>query len=181
MRAQKEIDFNEVDWSKIDKEKAEFICKEGAARLDAIHKGYDAITARATGMLSFSMSALTALTGFFVTNFATKLEALFIPLFAMSICAWVFLFAILILLLFILIPKGLSSAQGSPSAYLTGGYYHKSMENIIKGNIQPLHESINKDDAIHRSRVNLYRTAVVLFATFPVISAGVWAVGLFFL
>lgn len=172
MKAQDNIHFSKIEWEKIDREKAEFIYNEAIARLDSIHKSDEGITNKALNMLSFSLPILTALTAFFVLQWGS----LSIPLLAMSVCFGIFLIAILVLLLLILIPKGISSAQGGPSAYFTDNYYLNSIENILKGNIQTLHLCINDDLAIQRSRANLFRGAVLLFAIFPLISAVVWAV-----
>ena len=172
MQKQRKIDPSKIKWSEIDREKAEFIYNEAIARLDSIHKNNEGITNKAIGMLSFSMPILTALTGYFILQYG-KLST---PLIAMSICSGVFLLAILILLLLILIPKGINSAQGEPSTYLNGDYYLKSIEDIFKGNIQTLQEYIDADGVVQRSRANLFLFAVVLFVSFPIISAGVWFV-----
>jgi hypothetical protein len=172
MQAQDNIDFTKIKWSKIDREKAEFIYNEAIARLDSIHKNDEGITNKALNMLSFSLPILTALTAFFVLQWGS----LSVPLIAMSVCAGVFLIAILALLLLILLPKGISSAQGGPSAYFTDNYYLSSMKDILKGNIQTLQQDINEDLGIQRSRAYLFRAAVLLFAIFPVVSVIVWAV-----
>jgi membrane protein implicated in regulation of membrane protease activity len=170
-----EIDFSVIDWSKVGLKKAEFIYGEAIARLDSIHKNNDGITNKAIGMLSFSLPILTALTGYFILQWGN----MSVPLFFMSICSGVFLFAILVLLLLVLLPKGLNSAQGEPSAYFTDNFYSNSMEYILKGNILTLHRYINEDYAVQKLRANFFWVAVVLFAAFPIISAGVWAVASF--
>jgi hypothetical protein len=172
MLAKDDIDFTKIDWSKIDKKKAKFIYNEAIARLDSIHRNNDVITNKALSMLSFSVPILTALVGFFVLQWG-KLST---PLIAVSVCAAAFLLAILILLLLILVPRGINSAQGEPSTYFKGNYYLNSMDNIFKGNIQTLHEYIIEDRAIADSRANLFKVSVILYAAFPFITAGVWAV-----
>ena len=162
----------QIDWSKIDREKAEFIYNEAIARLDFVHGNIDGITNKALGMLSFSLPILTALTGYFVLQWG-KLST---PLLAVSVCAAIFLFAILVLLLIILLPRGINSAQGEPSTYFTSNYYQKDMDDIFKGNIQALQQSINDDMRILTLRAYLFRAAIILFTAFPVITAVVWAV-----
>jgi hypothetical protein len=176
MKEKDKIDFSKIKWKKINREKAEFIYNEAIARLDSIHRNNEGITSKALGMLSFSMPILAALTGYFIL----QIEELSTPLLAMSICAGFFLFAILVLLLLILLPRGINSAQGAPSAYFSKDYYLSSMLDILKGNIETLHQYIIEDGAIQRSRANLFLVAVVLFAVFPIISAVVWAVAYFF-
>jgi membrane protein implicated in regulation of membrane protease activity len=171
MQAQDNIDFNKINWSEIDREKAEFIYNEAIARLDSIHKNMEGITNKALGILSFSMPILTALTGFFVLQWGS----LSAPLFAASVSSAIFLFAILVLLLLILLPRGLNSAHGRPAAYFTNDYYLKNMEGIFKGNIQTVHQYIIDDSKILSFRGNLFRAVIVLFAAFPLIAAGVWA------
>jgi membrane protein implicated in regulation of membrane protease activity len=167
MKAQDSTDFSKINWSGIDKEKAEFIYNEAIARLDSIHKNIDGITNKALGMLTISIPIMTALVGFFVIRWGNISTALF----ATSICAIVFLFAILVVLLLILLPRGVNSAQGEPSTYFTDDYYLQNMENIYKGNIQTLQNYINGDRAVLNLRGNLFRAAVLLFASFPAITA----------
>jgi len=174
MREQSNIDFAKIDWQKIDREKAEFIYNEAIARLDSIHRNIDVITNKALSMLSFSVPVLSALTGYFFLQWG-KLSA---PLLAVSVCAASFLFAILVLLLLVLWPRGINSAQGEPSTYLNlkDNYYLNSLDNIFKGNIQTLHRYIIEDRALMDLRANLFSASVVLFTAFPLIAAGVWAV-----
>jgi len=172
MRTQYNIDFIKVDWSKIDGEKAEFFYNEAVARLDSIHQNIEGITNKAVGMLSFSLPVLTALTGFFVLQWGI----LSVPLFAASICSAISLFAILILLLLILLPRSINSARGGPEAYFKDNFYQGDMESIFKGNVQTLHRYIVEDQEILYLRGNLLRAVIILFSVFPLITAGVWAV-----
>ena len=168
----KTIDFTKIEWAKIDKEKAEFIYNEAIARLDSIHRNNDAVTNKAQSMLSLALPILTAITGYFVLQWGN----LSTPLLFMSVCSAVLLFAILVLLLLILVPRGINSAQGEPSAYFSDDYYLNSMENIFKGNIQEVNKYIREDSGIQIYRANLFRAAVIVFALFPIVAAGVWAV-----
>jgi len=172
MKVQNSIDFAKIDWLKIKRKKAEFIYNEAIARLDSIHRNIDVITNKALGMLSFSVPVLTALTAYFVLQWGTLSP----PLLAVSVCAAVFLLAILVLLLLILVPRGINSAHGEPSAYFTGDYYQKDMDTILKGNIQTIQQSINQDISILNLRANLFRAVIILFTAFPVITAVVWVV-----
>jgi len=172
MKAEKTIDFTEIDWSRIDKEKAEFIYGEAIARLDSIHKNNDIITNKALSMFSVTLPVLAALTGYLILQGAN----LSIPILAMSVCSILFLFAILVLLLLILVPKGINSAQGGPAAYFADNFYLYSMTDILKGNIQALYQNINEDSAIQEKRADYFRIAIVLFGSFPIISALVWFV-----
>jgi hypothetical protein len=172
MKTQSKFDFSNIKWSKVDREKANFIYGEAIARLDAIHKGNDAINDKASGMLSFSMPVLTALVGFIVSQWGVAK----VPALAASVCAALFLFAILVLLLFILMPRGINSAQGEPSTYLGNNYYSEKMKIFLRGNIEILQDYIEKDSVTQKSRADLYWAAVLLYAIFPVISAVVWIV-----
>jgi hypothetical protein len=166
MKAQDEFDFSKIDWSEIDEKKAEFIYNEAIARLDSIHKNNDSITNKALGMLTIAIPIMTALVGFFVIRWGNISTFLFVT----SICAIAFLFAILVLLLLILLPRGVNSAQGEPLTYLTNDYYLQEMDNIYKGNIQTLQKYINEDRKILGCRGYLFTAAVLLFALFPVIT-----------
>ena len=168
----KTVDFSTIEWETVDKDKAEFFYREATAKLNSIHKNIDSITNKAIGMLSFSLPVLTALTGYFVLQWG----ALSVPLIAASVCSTALLFAILVLLLFILLPMGLNSAQAGPKAYFQEGYYARSMEDIIKGNIQTLSRYIDEDMAVLYLRGNLFRMVIALAAAFPVIVCTVWAI-----
>ena len=172
MKAGVNFDFSAVDWDSVPSEKAAFIYNEAIARLDTIHKNIDGMTNKALGVLSFSLPVLAALVGYFILQWGT----LSFPMIAASICAVVFLFAILVLLLLILLPRGLNSAQGEPAAYFTGDYYRSDMDNILRGNIQTLQRYINEDRAILNWRGKVFRAAIILYTAFPVITAAVWAV-----
>jgi len=163
MQEQNEIDFTKIEWSKIDKEKAEFFYNEAIARLDSIHKNNEAITRKALTMLSFSVPILTALIGYFLLQW----ETLTVPLQIISFLSGVFLFIIFILLLFVIVPEGLNTAQGEPSTYLSKKYYLNSMETILKGNIKELHKYIKEDLLVQDSRAKNFKIAVIIFAFFP--------------
>ena len=176
MKTQNKVDFSNIEWSKIDREKAEFIYNEAIARLDSIHKNNDGITNKALGMLSFSLPILTALVGFFILQYGI----LSTPYQAISICSIIFLSVILVLLLFILIPKEISTAQGGPSAYFSDGYYLGSMTDIFKGNIQTVQQCIYEDSTVQRKRAILFKAAVLLYAFFPIVIIVVWIVASLF-
>jgi membrane protein implicated in regulation of membrane protease activity len=171
MKSLNGINFTQIDWTKLDREKSEFIYNEAIARLDSIHKNIDRITDKALGMLSFAMPVLAALVGFFLVQWGSLSTALF----SASVCAVIFLFAVLVLLLLILLPRGVNSAQGEPETYFTNGYYLNTMETIYKGNIQALHNYINEDRAILNMRGKLFRAAIVLLAAFPLAASAVMA------
>jgi len=167
MKTDKTIDFTKIEWSKIGRKKAEFIYNEAIARLDSIHKNNDGITNKALGLLTISLPIMTALIGFFILQYGT-LSAILV---ATSVCSAIFLFVILVVLLLILIPREVNSAQGEPLTYFTDDYYLQEMGNIYKGNIQALQNCINEDRAVLNYRGKLFMAAVLLFASFPVVTA----------
>jgi hypothetical protein len=172
MKAQDNIDFSRIEWDKIKRKEADFFYNEAIAYLDLIHKNIEGITNKAIGMLSFSMPILTALAGFFVFQWGS----LSAPLLAALISSMFMLFAALFLLLLILVPKGINSAQGEPKAYLSGNYHLSNMGCILKGNIQTVHQYIIEDRALLNWHGKLLRYAIVLLATFPVFAIIVWTV-----
>jgi hypothetical protein len=176
MKAQSGTDFSKINWSKIDREKAEFIYTEAIATLDSFHENMESITTKALGMLTLSLPIITALVGFFVIRSGNISS----PLLVTSICAILYLCAILVVLLLILLPKGTNSAQMEPMQYFTEDYYLREMDDIFKGNIQILQKLIDKDHAVLIFRANLFRVAILLFAFFPVIAAIVVAISMLF-
>jgi magnesium-transporting ATPase (P-type) len=172
MQAQGGTDFSKINWSKIDREKAVFIYEEAKAILESFHENMESLTTKAFGLLTISLSIMTALVGFIVISWGNISP----PLFAASICAIVFLLAILVVLLLIILPKGTKSAQMEPSSYFEDGYYLREMEDIYKGNIRILQDCIDKDHKVLMLRAGLFKAAVLLFACFPVITAIVAAI-----
>ncbi|MDR2607583.1 MAG: hypothetical protein LBC57_04255, partial [Treponema sp.] len=163
---QNSFDFSIVDWGKIDQEKAEFIYGEALGRLDSIHQNNDGITNKALGLLTLAVPLLAALIGFFTVRWG----GLSAPFLAASACAAVVLFATVVFLLLVLLPKGINSGQVEPTQYFIADYYKNNMENIFKGNIQSLQNMIDEDLAILISRGNLFRVAILLFSAAPVAS-----------
>jgi hypothetical protein len=174
MKQEVSVDFAKIEWTKIDREKAEFIYNEALARLDSVHKNNDGITNKALGMLTLAVPVLAALTGFFAVQWGN----LSVPLFAASICSGVFLFAILAALLLVLFPRGVTAGQGEPATYFSNDYYFQNMENIYKGNIQSLQKQIDEDRSVLYLRGNIFRIAILLFAAFPVVTALAAAISL---
>jgi hypothetical protein len=166
MRKQDTIDFKHVDWGKIDREKAEFIYGEALGRLDSIHQNNDGMTNKALGLLTLAVPMLAALVGFF----AVQWGGLSIPFLAASVCAAAMLFATVIFLLLVLLPRGINPGRVEPAQYFTDGYYKNNMENIFKGNIQSMRKMIDEDFAILTSRGSLFRVAILLFSAIPVVS-----------
>jgi hypothetical protein len=162
---QNSFDFSIVDWEKIDREKAEFIYTEALGRLDSIHQNNDGMTNKALGLLTLAVPLLAALTGFFAV-----LGGLSAPLLAASACAAAVLFATLIFLLLVLLPRGINPGRVEPVQYFMADYYKNNMENLFKGNIQSLQKMIDEDLAILVSRSNLFRVAILLFSAIPAVS-----------
>jgi heme A synthase len=172
MKAQYTIDFKKMDWSKVDREKAEFIYGEALGRLDSIHQNNDGITNKALGLLTLAVPLLTALIGFF----AVRWGGLSAPFLAASVCAAAVLFATVVLLLLVLLPRGINPGQVEPAQYFMDNYYKNNMEDIFKGNIQSLQKMIGEDLALLTSRGNLFRIAILSFSAVPVASGIVAAV-----
>jgi hypothetical protein len=166
MRARDTIDFKHIDWKKIDREKAEFFYGEALGRLDSIHQNNDGMTNKALGLLTLAVPLLAALIGFF----AVQWGSLFMPFLVASVCAAVILFATVIFLLLVLLPRGINPGRVEPAQYFMDGYYKNNMENIFKGNIQSMQKMINEDLAILTSRGSLFRVAILLFSAIPAAS-----------
>jgi hypothetical protein len=165
---QNSFDFSiiDIDWEKIDREKAEFIYDEALDRLDSIHQNNDGITTKALSLLTLMVPPFAALIGFF----AVQWGGLSMPLFAASVCAAVILFATVIFLLLVLLPRGVNPGRVEPVQYFMDGYYKNNLEDILKGNIQSMQKMIDEDLAILTFRGNLFRVAILLFSAIPVVS-----------
>jgi hypothetical protein len=163
---QNSFDFSIIDWEKIDREKAEFIYGEALGRLDSIHQNNDGITTKALSLLTLMVPPFAALIGFF----AVQWGGLSTPLFTASVCAAVILFATVIFLLLVLLPRGVNSGRAGPGQYFMDGYYKNNMADIFKGNIQSMQKMIDEDLTILTFRGNLFRVAILLFSAIPVAS-----------
>jgi hypothetical protein len=163
---QNSFDYSIIDWERIDREKAEFIYAEALGRLDSIHQNNDGMTNKALGLLTLAVPLLAALTGFFTVQWG----GLSAPFLAASVCATAVLFATVIFLLLVLLPRGINPGRVEPIQYFTAGYYKNNMEDIFKGNIQSVQKMIDEDLAILNSRGKLFRVAILLFSAIPVVS-----------
>ena len=166
VKAQDIIDFKNIDWGKVDREKAEFIYREALDNHRGIVDNINVINSKASGMLSFTMPVMAALVGFF----AATLGAVSVSLFAASLCAGLFLFLILLLLLFVMMPQGIFPGTGSPGAYFTADFYKGDMRHLLIGNIMSLHEAVIHDKRVLYTRGRIFRIAVVLCAALPAAS-----------
>jgi heme A synthase len=158
------FDFSAVDWEKIDREKAEFIYGEALGRLDSVHKNNDGMTNKALSLLTLAVPPFAALIGFF----AVKWGSLSMPFFVASVCAVAILFATVIFLLLVLMPRSINPGRAEPAQYFMDDYYKNSMENIFRGNVRSMQKMIDEDLVILTSRANLFRVAILLFSAIPV-------------
>jgi hypothetical protein len=166
IEAQDDIDFNNVDETLIDEEKAKFIYNEALANHAGIVDNINQITNKALSLLSFLIPVMTALVGYFII----KWSGLSKPLLFSSIAAGVFLVAAIVLLFVTVFPKGLSTGEGSPASYFTDDYYKRNMRGLYIGNIVNLHKSIQDDFKILNRRGSLLRIAIGACCLIPIIA-----------
>jgi len=166
MRAKDDIDFSAVDWDSVDEGKAGFIYREALEHHKGIIENNNRINDKALGLLSFTMPIMTALAGYFAISWGGGSPALF----AAALAACVFIFAVVVCLLLVIIPRGVFRGEGSPGAYFTGEYYKRDMRGLLVGNIVDLHGCILHDGKTLGRRGRLFGAAVVLCACLPAVS-----------
>jgi len=166
MQVQDNIDFSKIDWDEVYKEKAAFIYQEALEHHRGIIENNNRINDKALGLLSFTMPIMAALAGYFAISWGTASK----PLFYAALCACFFLFAVVLFLLLVIIPRNVYEGYGSPGAYFTANYYKRNMLGIYVGNITNLHNTIIHDRKIMVQRGLIFRIAVILLAVFPVAS-----------
>jgi hypothetical protein len=153
-----------VDLNAIDEKKAKFIYEEAMKFHQGMIESNDYITNKAYGFLSITMPIMIGLIGFLALRF----RELYPPLSITAICACVFFLGIIILLLWILLPRGVSQGAGSPEAYLQDEYYKRDMRGIYIGNIETLDKYISQDSQIVLKRGKLLRIVIILYGTLPI-------------
>jgi hypothetical protein len=166
MYAQEVIDFNNIDWNTVDREKAEFIYREALAHHESIIADNNKINEKALGLLSFTMPIMSALAG----CFAVIWGSVSLPLFVAAAAGCLSLFVIMILLLSIIVPRGIYPGTGSPGAFFTADYYKGDMRHLLIGNIITLQSSIIHDKKVMYIRGNILRVVILLCAGFPAAS-----------
>ncbi|MDR3173012.1 MAG: hypothetical protein LBU19_02070 [Treponema sp.] len=163
MRAQDSIDFRTIDWTAVDREKAEFIYRDALEFNRGILENINVINDKAMGLLSFTMPIMAALVGFFVVSWANTSASLF----AAAVTACAALCLVLIFLLVVIVPYGIHSGTGSPMAYFTAEFYKGSMKALLIGNIMTLCDKITANQKILYLRGYLLKIAVLLCALSP--------------
>ena len=121
------LDFNAIDWDMVNQEKAAFIHNEilqyNKELIDHMH----IVTSKVLGLFSLFLPLLVALAVFLIFNLSTLPQAMRIT----GIVAAVYLFILLLLLLYVLLPKAIVPLNGSPRAYFSQDFYKRDIRAIL--------------------------------------------------
>ena len=161
------LDFNAIDWDMVNQKKAAFIHNEILQYNKELIDHMNIITSKVLGLFSLFLPLLVALAVFLIFNLSTLPQAMRIT----GIAAAVYLFILLLLLLYVLLPKAIVPLNGSPRAYFSQDFYKRDMRAILIGNITSMYTSIEKNKKIIHKRGKTCIIALYASACFPSLSS----------
>ncbi|MDR1506339.1 MAG: hypothetical protein LBI67_04490 [Treponema sp.] len=175
MQAQNVIDFKKMDWSKVDREKAEFFYNEATDHNDRLLESINNLNSKAFSLLAIALSILSATAGFLLSiwNEADKRPIAVILLFA-SFC----LTAAVILLLLAVFPRSIYLSKGKPSSYFTGDFYKADMPHLFSFGIASLNTYIQHNQKIENRRSRFLVAGTVAFIATPIVTIAVFLIRL---
>ena len=121
------LDFNAIDWDMVNQEKAAFIHNEILQYNKELIDHMNIVTSKVLGLFSLFLPLLVALAVFLIFNLSTLPQAMRIT----GIVAAVYLFILLLLLLYVLLPKAIVPLNGSPRAYFSQDFYKRDIRAIL--------------------------------------------------
>lgn len=121
------LDFNAIDWDMVNQEKAAFIHTEILQYNKELIDHMNIVTSKVLGLFSLFLPLLVALAVFLIFNLSTLPQAMRIT----GIVAAVYLFILLLLLLYVLLPKAIVPLNGSPRAYFSQDFYKRDIRAIL--------------------------------------------------
>jgi hypothetical protein len=167
MRAQNNIDFTAMDWSKVDREKAEFFYRESADYNDRLIESINGLNSKAFFLLAAALPAMLVFAGSLLSIWdkADKRPAAAVLLFAFF-C----LVAAVILLLLAVFPRGVYLSKGTPASYFTGDFYKADMRHLFSFGIASLDTYIQHNRNIEKYRGRLIFAAALALIAVPLVT-----------
>jgi hypothetical protein len=166
MKQKKEaIDFKKIDWSKVDREKAEFFYNEATGYNDRLLESVNNLNGKAFSLLAVALPIMSAAAGFLLGtwNDADKRPAAVSLLFA-----FLGLTAAVILLLLAVFPRGKYLSKATPGSYFTGDFYKADMRRLFSFGVASLNTHIQHNQKIEKYRSRLLIAGATTFIATPI-------------
>jgi hypothetical protein len=171
MQAQDVIDFKKMDWSMVDREKAEFFYNEAVEHNDRLIESINNLNGKAFSLLAVALPVLSAAAGFLLGMWgdAGKRPVAVILLFASFGLA-----AAVILLLLAVFPISICLSKGTPASYFTGDFYKADMPHLFSFGIASLNTYIQHNLKIMKYRSRLLTAGTLAFIATPIVTVAVF-------
>jgi hypothetical protein len=164
MRKETVINFKEVDWTAVDREKAEFFYNEALAFNNRLIDDINGLNGKALGIAGFILPVVSAAIGFLLSVWGVESRE---ALAAAMMCAGCGLFASLVLLMLAVFPRGVYRGEGDPASYFSGNYYRADMYTIFTGGIATLYKAINHNYRVSKYRGRMFLAGMLAFMITP--------------
>ncbi|MDR0584626.1 MAG: hypothetical protein LBG57_09815 [Treponema sp.] len=171
MKKQETVDFRKMDWSKVDREKAEFFYNEAAEYNDRLIESVNNLNGKAFSLLAIALPILSAATGFLIGIWE---EADKRPETAMLLFASFGLAVTVILLLLAVFPRSMYLSKGMPGSYFTGDFYKADMYHLFGFGIASLDKYIRHNKKIEAYRSRFLLAGMMFFIATPIIIVAVF-------
>jgi hypothetical protein len=171
MRAQDVIDFKKMDWSKVGREKAEFIYGEATDHNDRLIESINNLNGKAFSLLSIALPVLSAAAGFLLGiwgDAGKKPVAVILLFISLGLASAV------LLLLIAVFPKNILLSTGTPASYFSGDFYKADMHHLFSYGIASLNKYIQHNLKIMKFRSRFLFAGTLFFIAAPIVTVAVF-------
>jgi hypothetical protein len=173
MRVKDVIDFKSMDWSKVDREKAEFFYNEAVEFNDRLIANINNLNGKALSLLATGLPVLSAAVGFLLSVWGDTGKE---PLSMALIAASTGMFITLVLLILAVFPRGVYLGKGTPQAYFTDNFYKADLHHLFSFGIAALNKYINHNREIEAYRGRFLLAGILAFVATPLVTVGVFLI-----
>jgi hypothetical protein len=173
MQAKNAIDFKKIDWSRVDREKAEFFYKEAVEYNNRLMENINNLNSKAFSLLAIALSVLSAAIGFLLSFWGQDgKDVLSVILLSASFG----LIVTLILLLLAVFPRGVYLSGGAPRSFFTDNFYKADMHHQFSFGIASLHKYIGHNQKIESCRSRFLLAGMLVFIATPLFTIGAFLI-----
>jgi hypothetical protein len=165
----KAIDFKKMDWSRVDREKAEFFYNEAAEYNDRLIEGINKLNGKAFSLLAIALPVLSAAVGFLLSAWGREGKELISEVLLVAALG---LIITLILLLIAVFPRRVYLSKGTPASYFTDNFYKADMHHLFSFGIASLNKYINHNQRIETYRSRFLWAGMMSFIAVPIFTIG---------
>lgn len=165
------IDFKKMEWSRVDRQKAEFFYNEAVGYNDTLIVNINNLNGKAFSLLAMALSVLAAAVGFLLAVWEKEHNTPLTLVLSVASAGMAVTAALLLLAVF---PRRVYLSRGTPASFFTGNFYKADMLHQLSFGIASLNTFITHNHAVEhfRSRfllagsLSFFATPIVTFAAF---------------